>query len=625
MPNALAGAASPYLRSHAENPVDWRPWGPAPFAEAARRDIPVLVSIGYSTCHWCHVMARESFSDPEVAAIMNTGFVAIKVDREEHAEVDSTYLAAASAFTGDLGWPLTVFVTPEGRAFFAGTYWPPIPAHGRPSFREVLAAVTDAWTSRRDEVERNGAAIAGALSRPASASAAPPVSFDAVVAELAGYEDVEHGGFGGAPKFPVAPVLRFLLDRGTAGDVAAAALAGRTLDAMASSDLRDRVDGGFFRYATRADWTEPHYERMLYDNAQLLAVSAIAGRAEVAEGIAAFLIGTLQRADGGFASAQDSESVVDGQRVEGFYYTLDAPSRARVAAPALDEKVLTGWNGLAIEALALAGSLLDRPEWIDSAARAADLLLERHVTASGLVRASIGQTLSSARPTLDDYGMLAGGLLELAIASGEVLYAVQARRLVDAVLAAGASPAGASAAGASPAGPSPFGGSPFGVPDGADPVLVSQGLAVEPDPSDGAHPSGISAMAAAAHRLYLLSGHEPYRAAAESAMAAVSAAAAGRPISHGAALSVLSALAEPVRQLVVVSDVPSPSVEMARHRVGGLSIALSTDAAEEFAANGFELLTGRTTRPGIATAYLCEDFTCRLPITDPAALAAALG
>lgn len=610
MPNALAGAASPYLRSHAENPVDWRPWGPAPFAEAARRDIPVLVSIGYSTCHWCHVMARESFSDPEVAAIMNAGFVAIKVDREEHAEVDSTYLAAASAFTGDLGWPLTVFVTPEGRAFFAGTYWPPVPAHGRPSFREVLAAVTDAWTNRRDEVERNGAAIAGALSRPASASAVQPVPFDAVVAELTGYEDAEHGGFGGAPKFPVAPVLRFLFDRGAAGDVAAAALAGRTLDAMASSDLRDRVDGGFFRYATRADWTEPHYERMLYDNAQLLAVSAIAGRAEVAEGIAAFLIGTLQRADGGFASAQDSESVVDGQRVEGFYYTLDAPSRARVAAPALDEKVLTGWNGLAIEALAIAGSLLDRPDWIASATRAADRLLERHVTATGLVRASIGQTRSSARPTLDDYGMLAGGLLELAIASGEVRYAVQARRLVDAVLAAGASPAGAS---------------PFGVPDGADPVLVSQGLAVEPDPSDGAHPSGISAMAAAAHRLYLLSGHEPYRAAAESATAAVSAAAAGRPISHGAALSVLSALAEPVRQLVVVSDVPSPSVEIARHRVGGLSIALSTDAAAEFAANGFGLLAGRTTRPGTATAYLCEDFTCRLPITDPAALAAALG
>lgn len=611
MPNALAGAASPYLRSHSENPVDWRQWGPEPFAEAARRDIPVLVSIGYSTCHWCHVMARESFSDPEVAAIMNAGFVAIKVDREEHAEVDSTYLAAASAFTGDLGWPLTVFVTPEGRAFFAGTYWPPIPAHGRPSFREVLAAVTDAWTSRRDEVDRNGAAIAEALSRPPAASAARPVSFDAVVAELAGYEDAEHGGFGGAPKFPVAPVLRFLLDRGTA----AAALAGRTLDAMASSDLRDRVDGGFFRYATRADWTEPHYERMLYDNAQLLAVSAIAGRAEVAEGVAAFLIGTLQRADGGFASAQDSESVVDGQRVEGFYYTLDAPSRARVAAPALDEKVLTGWNGLAIEALALAGSLLDRPEWIGSAARAADRLLERHVTSAGLVRASIGQTVSSARPTLDDYGMLAGGLLELAIASGEVRYAVQARRLVDAVLAAGASPAGAS----------PGGASPFRVPDGSDPVLLSQGLAVEPDPSDGAHPSGISAMAAAAHRLYLLSGHEPYRAAAESAMAAVSAAAVGRPISHGAALSVLSALAEPVRQLVVVSDVPSTAVEIARHRVGGLSIALSTGAAAEFAANGFELLAGRTTRRGIATAYLCEDFTCLLPITDPATLAAALG
>lgn len=386
-------AVSPYLRSHAGNPVDWWQWGPEPFAEAARRDVPMLVSIGYSTCHWCHVMARESFSDPDIAAIMNDGFVSIKVDREEHSEVDSTYLAAAAAFTGNLGWPLNVFVTPQGRAFFAGTYWPPTAAQGHPSFRTVLAAVSDAWVNRRDEVERNGAAIVNALAGVADAPGSLVVDFDPIVAELAGYEDLEFGGFGGAPKFPVAPVQRFLLERCSVGDSPARDLSGRLL--TATLGLRDRVDGGFFRYATARDWSDPHYERMLYDNAQLLAIYAIAGMSDIAEGLADWIT-SLQQPGGGFASAQDSESTVDGERVEGFYYSLDAASRARVDAPPVDTKVLTGWNGLAIEGLALAGRTLDRPEWIATARIAADFLLEKHVAAR-LVRASIDGIVSSAR------------------------------------------------------------------------------------------------------------------------------------------------------------------------------------------------------------------------------------
>ncbi|HPU03349.1 MAG TPA: DUF255 domain-containing protein, partial [Rhodoglobus sp.] len=335
MPHRLAGAASPYLRSHADNPVDWWAWGPEPFAEAARRDVPVLVSIGYSTCHWCHVMARESFSDPHLAEYMNANLVAIKVDREEHAEVDATYLAAAGAFTQNLGWPLNVFVTPQGRAFYAGTYWPPIATQGHPAFREILDAVLQAWRDRRQEVENNGDLIAEALAtRPEVSSA--EVDFASVVSDLGAQEDLQYGGFGGAPKFPVAPVLRMLVDRGRGGDAAAAALAARCLDAMAASDLRD-ADGGFFRYATRRDWTEPHYERMLYDNAQLVASYALAGRAEIAAGVAEFLLTTLQLPGGGFASAQDSESTVAGRRVEGGYYSLDLASRASETPPALDE------------------------------------------------------------------------------------------------------------------------------------------------------------------------------------------------------------------------------------------------------------------------------------------------
>ncbi len=576
MPNTLADAASPYLRSHSANPVDWQQWGPEAFAEAAARDVPVLVSIGYSTCHWCHVMARESFSDPAVAEYMNANLVAIKVDREEHAEVDSTYLAAAAAFTGNLGWPLNVFVTPQGRAFFAGTYWPPEPAEGHPAFRQVLDAVLDAWANRREEVERNGAAIVEALAQNPPAGSALPTDFAPVIAELESLEDAAFGGFGGAPKFPVSPVLRFLVER-------RAPLGARTLDAMAASPLCDPVDGGFFRYSTRRDWRDPHYERMLYDNAQLVAAYALAGRADVAEGVADWLAG-MQLPEGGFASAQDSESTVDGRRVEGFYYTLDAASRGRVEKPPVDEKVLTGWNGLAIEGLSVAGTVHGRPEWIATAQRAADFLLENHV-GERLVRASIGGTVSSARATLEDFGMLAAGLLQLATATGEVRYAAAARTLVDDSMAVG---------------------EPFGVPGGADPVLASQGLAVEADPSDGAHPSGLSAMASAAHALYLLTAHEPYRAAARAAMARVAEPAQRHPVSLGAALTVMARLADPVRHLVVVGG--GEVADFARTRGG---IVVTPDQSREFAAAGFELFEGRTAE----AAYVCEDFVCRLPVT----------
>ena len=618
MPNHLSEAVSPYLRSHADNPVNWYPWGEEAFAEALRRGVPVLVSIGYSTCHWCHVMARESFSDPVLAAFLNAHFVAIKVDREEHPDVDASYLAAAGAFTGNLGWPLNVFVTPEGRTFFAGTYWPPEQSNGRPSFRQVLDAVLDAWQERRDEVEENASKIAASLAGQAEQSSGvlPGIAqLSSIVRELVEYEDAEFGGFGAAPKFPVAPVLLFLLECGSAGNADALALAERTLDAMAASALRDPVEGGFFRYATARDWTEPHYERMLYDNALLLQAytrleQLVPGHSPgTIQGIASFLLGEMRLVGGGFASAQDSESTVDGERVEGGYYALDAGERSRQVRPAVDAKVLTGWNGLAIEALATAGFACRRLDWIDGARAAADYLIERHLRADGtLLRASIEGRISTAVATLEDYGMLAGGLLQLAIATGEARYASIARALVDESIDASIALDSAD---------------PFGVPGGADPVLAARGLTLESDPSEGAYPSGQSAMAAAALRLYLLTGHAPYRDASERAMERVAPLAAPQPIGFGGALAVMSALAAPVVQLVVVTDAPdaaTASVARRLFRSGALSSVVTSAEASEFATAGFELFEGRSR----AGAYLCRDFVCRQTLTDAGELEAAL-
>ncbi|OUE23249.1 hypothetical protein BFL36_07720 [Clavibacter michiganensis] len=644
MPNRLADAVSPYLLSHADNPVDWRPWGEEAFAEARRRDVPVLVSVGYSTCHWCHVMARETFSDPGLAARLNAGFVAIKVDREEHPEVDAALITAAGAFTDQLGWPLNVFTTPEGRTFHAGTYSPPEPRAGHPSFRQVLDAVAEAWTTRRDQVEQGAGQLSAAI-REASArgSAASPLpdaaALDRVAAELAGFEDREHGGFGSAPKFPVAPVVLLLDTLAESGVLAAPraeatrALVRRTLDAMAGSDLRDPVEGGFFRYSTRRDWSEPHYERMLYDNALLLDAYARAGDEDVAAGIVAFLTSTLRRASGGFASAQDSESTVGGRRVEGGYYALDAAGRAAEEPPAVDGKVLTGWNGLAIGALARAGRAFGRPAWISAAREATDMLLAEHVRADGsLVRASIDGRVSPAVATLEDHGMLADGLLALALATGEVAYAVRARGIVDALIA-GADAAGAHAAGATGAtgassaaeGAQP-GSAGFRVPTGADPVLAGFGLDLAADPSEGAYPSGLTAASSAARVLGQLTADPRYDRAARAALATVAAGGATRPIAFGGALEQAAAIDAAARQLVVVTPdgvdpETDPLAALARRRIRPPDAALvvTEGAAREWADAGFELLADRGAG-STATAYLCADFVCRLPVTTPDAL-----
>ncbi|WP_254359571.1 DUF255 domain-containing protein [Microbacterium hominis] len=594
----------------------WHPWGAAAFAEAARRDVPVMVSIGYSTCHWCHVMARESFSDPSIAAILDDGFVAVKVDREEHPEVDAAYMAAAAAFSPSLGWPLTVFTTPDGRPFYAGTYFPPEPRSGLPAFAQVLAAVADAWTQRRAQVDGTGAAIVSALAEVRSEAAradgegALPGEADIAAAStaLARLEDTEYGGFGAgdpaAPKFPVATALRFLQDplvRRAAPETAA--VAERALAAMARSPLRDPVDGGFFRYATRRDWTVPHYERMLTDNAQLLEVALDAGSDEVARGVAGFLIDVLQQPSGGFGAAQDSESWIDGTRSEGGYYVRDAAARAALAAPAVDGKIVTGWNGLAIGALARAGARCGEPGWVSAARWAADAVIAQHRTDDGGVRrASLDEIASRAPGTLADHGQLATGLLALAAATGEADYALVARELVDACITDDGT---------------------LSAPGGNDEVLAAQGLLAPDAASDADEPSGEASLAEAARGLWMLGAGDRYRVVSTRIVGRRAAAALRAPMSHGTLLRVAAGWVRTPRQLVVVRTddaAPSSLEQSARLAATDVTVVVTDAQAAAWTAQGFELCAAKSTQEGLTTAYDCRDFVCRLPVTDPAAL-----
>jgi uncharacterized protein YyaL (SSP411 family) len=609
--NRLGTSVSPYLRLHADNPVDWREWGPEAFAEARERNVPVLVSVGYATCHWCHVMARESFADPEIGDLLRRDFVAVKVDREERPDVDASLMASASAFTQQLGWPLTTFATPDGHVFFAGTYFPPTPVGQVPAFRQILAAVTDAWTERRHEVDANASAIATAIRQGAEADATtragetsaggeprlPSVdAIRAVTRQLTEAEDTTYGGFGGAPKFPSAPLLEFLADvaaDGGEGDGDAAGLLDRSLHAIRASELTD-ADGGVFRYATKRDWSVPHYERMLYDNAGLLAIAG----AEQARGIADFLRDTLRRDDGAFVAAQDSESTIDGRRVEGEWYRRPLDQRAQLDPPPLDDQVLTGWNGLAIRGLAIAGVRHGDDEMLDLARGAADALLATHVRDGHVtVRSSTPRGASAAPPTIEDVGLLAEGLLELALATGEVSYAVTARGLVDDGLA-----------------------ERFDV----DPVLAAAGTATGEQPQTAMR-SGTVALASAAAITGALTGSSSYRDAAAALVADRATTGTERPLGHADALGLALALGRPSREVVVVASDPSDPLRTAsrRARRPGTVVALVTpEQASAWTAAGFELFAARDTLD--PAGYVCHDRVCGLPARSAPDLAAQL-
>src|SRR4051794_22139700 len=483
MPNRLAAATSPYLLQHADNPVDWREWGDDAFVEARQRGVPVFLSVGYAACHWCHVMAHESFEDGATAAQLNADYVCVKVDREERPDVDAVYMEATVAMTGQGGWPMTVVLDHDGHPFFAGTYFPDRPRGGQPSLRQGLAGISEAWRDRQDDVRRVAADVRDHLARqvPASGEALTPADLDAAVATLAGDFDEQHGGFGSAPKFPPSMVLEFLRRRADY-DERASRMLDRTLEAMARGGLYDQLGGGFARYSVDAGWVVPHFEKMLYDNAQLVGLYARRGGGlgdRVAAATAEFLLRELRTAEGGLASALDADS--EGE--EGRFYvwtpdqledvlgaedgrwatalfgvtgtfehgtsTLQLPHdpddwprfddvRARLLAarggrirPARDDKVVAAWNGLAIAGLCDAGRLLGREEYVDAAREAGDLLARLHLVDGRLRRVSRDGRVGAPAGVLEDYGAVAGGFLALCGVTADERWLAAATALLD--------------------------------------------------------------------------------------------------------------------------------------------------------------------------------------------------
>ncbi|MFC7403680.1 thioredoxin domain-containing protein [Georgenia alba] len=659
MANHLAGATSPYLLQHADNPVHWQEWGEDAFAEARRRDVPVLLSVGYAACHWCHVMAHESFEDQQVAAAMNEGFVPVKVDREERPDVDAVYMAATTAMTGQGGWPMTCFLTPDGEPFFCGTYYP------KPHFLQVLAAVRDAWRDRRTEVLRSSASITGALARMSVSGPADALDTDALadaVATLGREFDPVNGGFGTAPKFPPSMVLEFLLrHHARTGDADALRMAEETCTAMARGGMYDQLAGGFARYSVDAEWVVPHFEKMLYDNAQLLRAYLHLHRAtgsdlaeRVARETADFLLADLGTPEGGFASALDADAEVDGRGVEGHTYvwtpdqladilgpddgaraaevlsvtpagtfehgasTLQRRAdpdprwwsdvRARLLAaraerpqPARDDKVVTAWNGLAISALAEAGALLEEPRYLDAAVACADLLLSTHLVDGRLRRASRGGVVGSAAGVAADHGDLADGLLTLHQATGDARWLEAAGRLLDVALER-------------------FGDGAGGFFDVAD---DAERLVTRPkDPTDNVEPSGQSALAGALLTYAALTGSARHREAAEAAVAAAGRLARQAPRFAGWTLATAEALfAGPLQVAVVGSGDSAADLVRTVRRATSPGLVLT---AGEPDAPGIPLLAHRPLVEGHAAAYVCRGFVCDRPVTTTGQLEQAL-
>ncbi|MFI5510577.1 thioredoxin domain-containing protein [Mycobacterium sp. NPDC051804] len=661
--NMLGGATSPYLRQHADNPVHWLEWSPQALAEAASRDLPILLSIGYAACHWCHVMAHESFEDEQVAAAMNEGFVNIKVDREERPDLDAVYMNATVALTGQGGWPMTCFLTPDGRPFFCGTYYP------KANFLQLLAAVTDTWRTRRADVEETSDKISSELQSMASGSpgGGPPIRpslCDHAVAEVLQHEDPVNGGFltnqHGAPKFPPSAMLEALLrNHERAGDVMPLETVERTCTAMARGGIYDQLAGGFARYSVDAEWVVPHFEKMLYDNALLLRAYAHWARRtsnplarRVARETARFLIEDLG-ADGMFTSSLDADS--DGH--EGLTYVWTAgqldevlgPDDGRWAAelfgvtdtgtfehgssvlqlsrdpddadrldrvrtvllaarstrpqPSRDDKVVTGWNGLAITALAEASVALDDPEFLLAATQCARAIVDLHIVDGRLRRASLGGRVGDSAAILEDHAALATGLLTLYQLTGEESWLNAAMSLLDIALEHFADAENA--------------GRWFDTADDAEALMVRPA-----DPLDGATPSGASLIAEAlqlAAHLAPADRADAYASAAEATLAGAAVILARLARSGGHWLAVAEAAVRGPIQIAVACDpVGSELLAAARMLAPGGAIVVGGEV------NASELLIDRDRVGGGDAAYVCRGRTCDLPVTSASELAAAL-
>jgi uncharacterized protein YyaL (SSP411 family) len=621
--NRLAQETSPYLLQHADNPVDWQAWGQEALDRARSEQKPLLVSIGYSACHWCHVMERESFDDEATAAVMNEFFVNVKVDREERPDVDTVYMDAVVALTGQGGWPLTVFLTPGGEPFFGGTYFPPEPRHGLPSFRQVLHAVADAYRERPEDVAAQAGALVDALRRSAETEPSREPLTEALLAEaergLVSQLDPRWGGFGHAPKFPPASVLEFLLRRGALDPVRL------TLDGMAAGGMYDLVGGGFHRYSVDAQWLVPHFEKMLYDNALLvppyLHAWLLTGEERyrvVAEQTLEYMLRELRLPGaGGLASSQDADT--DG--VEGLTYTwteeegapaellqpfehgrsilrgkLDDETRARLLEirgrrpqPALDDKVIASWNGLALAALAEGARRLASNTLLQAAVELGELLAVE----------PLWRTLRDGRAKypayLEDYANVAHGLYELHVATGDLRWLLEARRLaLKAVELFGDAERGG-----------------FFLTPADGEQLVARQKTFDDNPT----PAGSSMLAFVLLRLGRIWGDDELERQAVGALRLVRDLLPRAPAAFGWALCALDLHLSPPRELAIVGD---PQSDVARAALRGFG---PNDVVAFGPADDVPLLEGKTLVDGKPAVYVCERFACQAPVTDPAQLA----
>ncbi|MFF8830387.1 thioredoxin domain-containing protein [Streptomyces sp. NPDC015131] len=677
MPNRLAHETSPYLLQHADNPVDWWPWSGEAFEEARRRGVPVLLSVGYSSCHWCHVMAHESFEDETTAAYLNEHFVPVKVDREERPDVDAVYMEAVQAATGHGGWPMTVFLTPGAEPFYFGTYFPPAPRHGMPSFGQVLQGVAVAWAERREEVDEVAGNIvrelAGRSLVPGGAGVPGEPELAQALLGLTRDYDERYGGFGGAPKFPPSMVVEFLLrHHARTGAEGALQMAADTCEAMARGGIYDQLGGGFARYSVDREWVVPHFEKMLYDNALLCRVYAHLWRAtgsdlarRVALETADFMVRELRTAEGGFASALDADSDDGtGRHVEGAYYVwtpaqlrevlgeedaayaarhfgvteegtfeegasvLQLPQHAGVAdagrverirerllaareerpRPGRDDKIVAAWNGLAIAALAETGAYFDRPDLVERATEAADLLVRLHMDSGArLTRTSRDGRAGANAGVLEDYADVAEGFLALAGVTGEGAWLEFAGFLLDLVLDRFTGEGGAL----------------------YDTAHDAERLIRRPqDPTDNAAPSGWTAAAGALLAYAAHTGSEAHRTAAEGALGVVAALGPRAPRFKGWGLAVAEALLDGPREVAVAGRPDDPAAR-ALHRAALLGTAPGAVVAFGEPGGGagneeFPLLRDRPLVDGRPAAYVCRHFTCDAPTTDADELARTL-
>jgi uncharacterized protein len=656
MPNALARETSPYLLQHKDNPVAWLPWGDEALRRARDLDRPLLVSIGYSSCHWCHVMERESFEDSETAALMNERFVCVKVDREERPDVDALYMEAVQAMTGQGGWPLNVFLTPEQAPFYGGTYFPPAPRYGMPSWRQVLAAVAEAWDTQRDEIRAQGQKVAPRLGGGAllTASVEPlqDTALDEAVATLRRSYDSVHGGFGGAPKFPQAPVLEFLLAHGEPP------MALQTLRSMAGGGIFDQVGGGFSRYSVDAQWRVPHFEKMLYDNA-LLARAYLHGfqasgdeiLRRTCEETLDWALREMRAPEGGFYSALDADS----EGVEGKFYvwTLDelratlgedadaaiawfaatengnfeganilesrgpeppAEQRERIRAtllaareqrvrPGLDDKRLAAWNALMIAALADAGAILQREDYLDAAREAAAFVLDRMRGPDGRLLRTFNAGVARLAAYLEDHAFLVEALLVLYEATFEERWFSAARDLADTIVARFAD--------------TDRGGF-FSTADDHEQLIARR-----KDLEDSPIPAGGSSAALGLLRLAALSGEQRYEDAAAGQLALLHEVAVRHPTAFGHLLQAIDLQLAPRREVALVGDADGVAALAAVVReTRRPHLVLAGGPGDGRTA--VPLMEQRTPVDGRAAAYVCERFACQRPVTEADELRALL-